>query len=259
MKRRFNYTGRKKIPKDRISITLNKRGVTVESFNATLNFDRLELPENAKVVVEAYYRMDLKRFDFGTVKNISNPDGSLEYLKSYAENLRFRVTVVDPRENVIAASAQRIRPKWEGKKPILDIRFDNIGQQAWRVDFLGDEGPVLVVNERIPTHVPRSQPEFIVCVLPAVLREVLMYLIFIDGIGDLEETRDMEEPDMDWRKEWIEFAKSFHEYVPILNKDLDRFDPEEVEKWVDEVVEEFCLSRTSKEWREFVRMLEGES
>ncbi|MBU0596635.1 hypothetical protein KKA94_00540, partial [Patescibacteria group bacterium] len=67
MKRRFNYTGRGRIPQEKISIILNKKENSVSSFTATIDLSGMGLPPEAKIYIETYHRTEYKSFDFGTV------------------------------------------------------------------------------------------------------------------------------------------------------------------------------------------------
>lgn len=255
MIRRFNFTGRRRITRDRISITLTVKNGRAENFKATLDMEDLDGPEfeNARVLVDACHRIDVKRYDFGAVKNLIHPNTDLDFLKDCGENLRFRVLVVDPSSRRILASAEKIRPMRVGGRPLLDVYFVDLGQRAWKLEFVGDGAPRLLVNKCIPKHFPTSQPEFITYILPAVLQQILSHIIFVDEIGDIEED------DTDWRNEWLDFAKLYsREEVPILDKEDEHFDEDEVESWIEDVVEDFCASKTGDAWREFLRIISGE-
>jgi hypothetical protein len=95
MKRRFNYTDRKRILHENITITLNREKGRIKSFSATIDFNNMSLPADAKVYIVAYHRTEQKIFDYGIVGNpVAPQDTSLTEL-AYTENLRFRILVVD--------------------------------------------------------------------------------------------------------------------------------------------------------------------
>src|SRR5208283_2973626 len=96
MRRKFNYTGRIRIMQELITINLIRgdRG-SVESFRVVIDLKGLGLPETAKVFIEAYHRTEQQRYGLGTVEKMVVPnDISLSSL-GYAENLKFRILVVD--------------------------------------------------------------------------------------------------------------------------------------------------------------------
>lgn len=258
MKRRFNYTGRMRIPRERISIILNKNGDTIKSFTVDIDLTGLNLPSNAKVYVEAYHRTENKRFDFGTVENITSPINTSLAELAYTENLKFRVLVVDEslQHGLILAHADKIRPELAtDKRSILPVEFRDIGHQIWRIDFSGEEGaPILIFNRHIPNieNIARSDARFFMFVYPVVIREVLTHMIFIDGIESVHD------PSIEWHKEWLDFIKRILPDPPpdILDPRDDAFDEDAVNSWIDRVIEEFCATR--KEWYEFLDRLEEE-
>lgn len=259
MKRRFNYTGRKKIPREQITITLNRDAGSVRSFNATIDMNGLNLPPGVKVYVEAYHRTESKRFDFGTVGKMLSPRDTTLTALAYTESLRFRVLVVDEtgQHGLLLVHADRITPISEaGKKSILPVEFRDLGHQIWLVEYgEQDEAPILILNRNIPNieNITKSDPQFIMFVYPAVIREVLTHMIFIDGVDSPFE------PSTDWHGDWLGFARRIlpGEGPPEnLNSREVNFNGEEVEKWINRVVEEFCASRN--EWQKYINQLTGE-
>lgn len=247
MKRRFNYTGRKRITLDRISITLNRNNGIRESFDAVINLDGLGLPKEANVYIEAYHHTDLRRYQFGTVGNIvSSEDTSLQDMAD-KENLKFCVIVVDEtgEQGLILASADKIRPAGEPKRlSILPVKFHDLGRQVWKIDYNGDE-PTLLLNERIPNihNLAKTDPRFHLYVYPAVVREIFTYMFLVDEVDDLED------PTQEWHQHWLKFIEQFTNRRPIPQ------DTNHVLTWVDELVEEFCTSR-STEWSKFCNVEE---
>jgi hypothetical protein len=254
MKRRFNYTGRIRVPQKTITITLDRDSHgTIESFKAIINLVEFQLPATAKVFVEAYYRTEQHRYDFGTVGKIKSPENTSLSDLAYTENLKFRVLVVGDNGKILAA-ADRIRPVGEVQKSILPVELDSsLEKQIWRIAYEGDENaPILHINKNIPgmnENVLHSS-EFIFHVYPSVLREVLTHIIFIDILTDQEE------PDAEWQEKWLKFATMiFGDQPPNLCKNSDNFDTDQAEEWIENVVKEFCASRNN--WEEFVARFEG--
>lgn len=257
MKRRFNYTGRSRIFREMISIMLNRDGGSIRSFTATVDLNDMNLPSEAKVYIEVYHRTEARRFDFRTVGNISPPPSTSLSGLAYAENLKFRILVVDEsseRHGLILAHADRLRLVSEvERKPILPVEFGDLGHQICRVDFTGDEGsPVLIINDRIPNidHISKSDPQFIIYVYPAVIREILTHMIFVDSV---ESPSD---PALDWHRDWLDFSRRILPGVDpprVLCREDGDFEPEDAKNWINKVVEEFCASRN--EWKEYINQL----
>ncbi|MCS7258846.1 MAG: hypothetical protein NZ601_05750, partial [candidate division WOR-3 bacterium] len=222
IKRRFNYTGRKKILRKNIAITLNEHDGKIKSFSAQIKLDDLQLPLNAKVYIEAYYATDWARYDYGTVGNITPPPNtSLEHL-AYKEDLNFRILVVDVSENrgKILAMADRIKPEpLSEKKSILPVDFQDIGHQIWKIEYeQQDGGPILIFNKNIPDieYRAKSDTGFFFFVYPNVLKEILRKIIIQDKVVNIDES----DPD-DWHTKWLKFVKKVtHKDIPKLNEVL---------------------------------------
>ncbi len=259
MKRRINYTGRRKIPREKISIIWNKDNNSVRSFSANINLDGFNFSPDTKVYINAYHKTEVKRYDFGTAANIVPPRDTGLAGFAYPENLKFRILIVDEsgQHGLILAHADRIRPLSDmDTKSILPVDFIDLGQQIWRVDFEGDGGsPCLAINRNIPNieTIVKSDPQFIMYVYPAVIREVLTHMIFVDGV---ESPSD---PSIEWHGDWLDFSRRVlpGEGPPEnLNWREDDFESDATREWINKVVEEFSASRN--EWRKFIKRMSGE-
>lgn len=221
-----------------------------------MNLDDMKLHSNARVYVDAYHKTEVKRYDFGTVENIVPPrdTGLAEF--AYPENLKFRILIVDEsgQHGLILAHADRIRPASDlDTKSILPVDFVDLGQQIWRVDFTGDGGsPILAINRNIPNieTIVKSDPQFIMYVYPAVIKEVLTHMIFDEGVDSPSD------PSVEWHSDWLDFSRRIlpGEGPPeILEPREDDFESDAAWAWINKVVEEFSASRN--EWREFIKQM----
>lgn len=255
MKRRFNYTERKRITLDRVSINVNRTDHMIESFDAVIKLDDMGLPDVAKVYIEAYHRTNLVRYDFGTVGNtVRLDDTSLSNLAHY-EDLKFRVIVVDEsaERGLILAMVDKIRPSGIiQKRSILPVEFCDLGRQVWKVNYDGDE-PVLLLNERVPNihNLARTDPRFHLYVYPAVIRDIFTHMFLVDRLNDLDE------PPQEWHTNWLMFAARFltDDTWTQLQLQDDWFNPDDVISWIDKLVEEFCSSRR-REWAKLISLQE---
>ena len=95
MIRSFNYTGRKKIPRRLITITVRRMPDGRRTFSADLQLEALNLPAGAPVFIEAYHRQSWRRFTCGTVGDLQAP--ALPDLSGLTgDRIRFRVKALDP-------------------------------------------------------------------------------------------------------------------------------------------------------------------
>lgn len=256
MKRTFNFTGKKKIPHKNIQINIKRRGDVFESFDAEINLERMSLPKDAPVYVEAYHRAAWSRYDFGKVGDIGARQGTdLGSLGHYG-SLTFRVLVTDDSGKILAL-AKRVRPTREiMHDPLLPVALEDIGRLIWRVDYGMEERPVLVVNEKIPgiENIASRDSSFILYVYPAVLREILNRIIFAE-----DEAIRPDDLTVKWHDDWIKFARMVYpEGSPpkVMNPEDADFDRDPTLDWIDDVVSEFAELRDDK-WRKYIKQVNG--
>ena len=240
---------------ERISLTLIEEDGR-RSFDAKFDLNGLGLPEHAAVYMEAYHKTDYMRYPFGTVAQPTRPHSTALGSLGRIDNLRFRIKVVDESGNrgLIKAVADRIRPVTPtGMRAILPVEFKDLGSQVWRLSFDGGE-PVLEFNSAIPFIREKAKADYrlFFYVYPAVLREILIQMIMVDGIPDPENAEE-------WEKDWLDFAQHYGVGLPeILDPQESAFDEVEVRKWIETVVTEFCTAHRDK-WSSFVQLEEKET
>ena len=243
MKRRFNYTGRKRIPRDAVQIALKEQRNGPPAFDATVDLKDMDLPDGARVFIEAYYRASYMRFDFGTVGKIrSGTDRTLEDI-DYREHFQFRIKVVDQtgEHGKLLAEADQIKPMPSGgsaeRDGILAVAFEDLGDQAWSLDLTDTSVPTLIVNREIGSkEYIRSNETFFALVFPAVVREILTQILIIDAKAQFEPDADSE----DWQERWLSFVSNLAGVDPLPPPDAD---PLTKIQWIDDAVRAFCNSK----------------
>lgn len=257
MKRRFNFTGREKLNKDAVKISVNKTNGKPKSIIAKLNLNEIKYPGDTRIYLDAYHKTDRKRFDFGKISHQVIPDDLTIDEMAYTDNLMFRLMLIDEsgEQGKIIAHADRIRADEEAdKKPILPVRFDDLGQQIWKLEFTGEEGgPILCINNKIPAleNLVKTDPVFFMYVFPTAIREILTHMIFIDTVENPEE------PSVTWHSDWLKFSIMILPNEPVPDLDPEDIAKDDVVKWIDQVVEEFC-NRRRHEWESAKTNLSGD-
>jgi len=210
MIRKLNFTGRKKIPRSRVPVTLFNVDKHPLSFDVQFELSDLNLSPEALIFVEAYKRTSYMRFSFGTIGKFTIPSNrSLVDIEPGVIPL-FRVKVVDEtsQQGRIIALADKILPKGidEGtreKISLLHVEFsEDLGGQIWKLDLSGG-WPVIQVNNQIDLikEIARSDMAFIALVYPEVVRKILNHIIESDEI-------DPELDEDDWPGMWLNFVGS---------------------------------------------------
>jgi hypothetical protein len=254
MIRRFNYTGRKRIPRSKVSLSLNVVHGKRLAFDAFVDLDGLLLPTSATIYVEAYRRAYFRRFPCGTISEPRFPKNRvLEGLDPDALVL-FRVKVVDKKGRILAVADRIIPRRTEeeetDRQSLLPVDFVDLGQSVWRLDLEGDL-PILQLNKRIENirEIARSDTFFLTLVYPEVVRQILYKIVVEEDFTDADADGEEE-----WMSGWLKFAIQMlgRKHLPPLGQS----EPikQEKLKWIDDVVNAFCsdnsvLERFVKEQR----------
>jgi hypothetical protein len=238
MIRKFNYTGRKKLKRQRVDISVADER-PYKSFTATLDLKGLGLPDDAKVYIEPYYKSSFMRFPFGTVSNPQTPKNTILTDIPSTSIIRFRVKVVDETTKLgrIIRVADKIKPKnleeSGNRMSILYIDWDkDLDQQIFRIVF-DHEYPCLEINKRIENakELVKSDQVFRSLVFPVAVRQV--------GYKIVNTWGDFEEEDSSWQATWLKFIKDVLKVNVDVEFDEDRSE-DEINHWVEEIVAAFC-------------------
>jgi hypothetical protein len=236
IQRRFNSTGRTRIPRSHVEVKLQEPldagGFPVAS--AKIDLTGFDLPQSAAVEIEAYFRSSSMRFPCGNVASIAIPPTMELSEIDRGGAVRFRLLVMDPDQSGrIIAAADGLRPALERDSPdrqsLLPLRETDLGDQLWKVYVDYRAGPTLLINGTIAGLASRlrEQPLLQGLILPHALRMILAEL----GRG--------EEEDDIWRKDWRTFLDALD--VPVEPDDPE--DPESLEDWIEHAVEAFSAQK----------------
>jgi hypothetical protein len=243
--RRLNYTGRKRINRADIAITLHEKAGEPAVFDADLSkLPNYKLPEDALVFVEAQIQTRWMRFPFGTVGTLTPAlDRRLVEFDS-TEGVQFTVKVASAsgRQGMMLAEADRIPVRFTGeseerRSPLLPVKSEDIGHEVYRLDFSG-QTPTLLLNKAAGDKdtIARS-PLFMSLVYPAAFREVLTRILHVEGGGDSDDNGDS------WESRWLRFTES----LPGMRKAPDKDDDASVDDWIDDAVSTFARQQNMLE------------
>jgi len=236
MLRTFNYTKRKKIPKESVSLTLNKVKDSTY-FNAILKLGYEDFQPNAKVFIEAYYGPTFIRFDFGNTSRISQPENTdITELAKVSDKVLFRLRIVDESKGLILGFAN-ISTADDDNRGRASIFYVNAvpmdTHEIWRMNFDTDgEGtPVLEINNSIEgiRGIAISDEKFLALVFPSAVRIVL---------SRIAEENSFDREGDTWISRWIIFTE---DVLGVYTTPKNNGDEGILKGWYDDVVRSFCL------------------
>jgi hypothetical protein len=239
--RRLNFTGRKEIRREDVSIALQVKPNTPVTFDADLTkLAEYKLPGDATVSVEARLQTRWMRFGYGAVGAITPAaDRALTEFDS-TDGILFSVKVTavsgDPGKLLAEAVGIPVRLPGEAEErrnPLLPVKSDDIGHEVYRLDFSNDP-PILLINRAAGDKdaIVRS-PLFMSIVYPAALREILNRIIHIEDLDDPDDDGES------WQARWLKFASALPCVGPVPPKDDGDRD-----QWIDDAVAAFAKQQS---------------
>lgn len=243
MPRTINYTGRQKIKQSRVDMLVYEESGCRYFDLVSIDLEGMNIHDDAKIYIEPFFKSSFKRFYFGTVGNIVQPeDKSLEELPD-SGIIHFRIKITDEsgKHGMLLAFARRIAPRGleevtAARRCILPVNPVDTGPSVWRLSFNPDYGrPTLEISNKLHNYnidyreVVRS-PQFLTLVYPAVVKEIAHKIAFFED--DYEVDGDQ------WQSLWLRF---FYKNLRVDEKPRRTEDIEdELENWVDAVEKGFC-------------------
>lgn len=220
MKRRLNYTGRKKIRSSHfMAKVISDHPLRVTT---AFNFDDLELPGNGRIIVEPHIGTIGERFELGTIAKPNNFEPLNLTRLLDGESIVFRVKVVTE-DGKILASGERISLTGKNEdgssKSLLKVRTDpNLREQICKLSTLNENPPCLILNSRIPGIEQKlvEDPLFGGAVLGMAVQQIVHHILS----GPDEE--------LEWHQDWITWMRSITEVniesdlTPTVINDLTR-------------------------------------
>lgn len=229
---RINYTGRKRIPRERVTVGIagNAPDATVE---ARFAISDLGFPATARVVLEAQASWTVQSFEFGTVEHYSPPPNARLTEFTSLVGILFRLKVIGTGDAAgrLLGVADGVKANGDAEsaaqKSFVVVRPEDLGDRLWKLEF--DEGqPLLLVNSRLGDHQDFARRSDVgALVLPDVLQRIL-----VKAAADGDDDDGSNPP-------WVANALSLGTRLTGRQAPPSS-DEEAVELWADEAVSAFA-------------------
>jgi hypothetical protein len=218
--------------RDNVRLRINELGGNVRLDVERLELKHLRLPDNAKVIVEAYRQTARHRVPCGTVSALQLPTSVPLAEFDVPDGLLFRVKVVgvgDVDGKPLAAGDRipAVTDNDQGARiPILPFRpSSDLGQQLWRLDT--EDEPTVLINADVGDWKGfAQQPHFQMLVFPELARQAARWVL-----GNLDEAEEGDGAAAIWRR-----------FLADLGKDPVADPPEEGQEaqWADDIAAAFA-------------------
>lgn len=240
MKRRMNFSGRRRILRNQCIFTLRPDQSRGMNLDCSIDLRGVPCEGDCVVYLEVHRSQQLKRFNLGPLLPEVNAT-SLD-VSGFEDDAGLGITIkvvrsdLDSKPIVALARNLAIGVDDDGiaNRPLLAVRRVRIDSRLWRIDPCFDSGPFLEVSDRVVDwrHFVRSR-QFLALAMPSAIRDVLIELLLVQK----HEVGDDSSDSMGDR--WLEFFGS------LIGEDgppeLD--DPGVVMQWIDSAVEAFTADR----------------
>jgi hypothetical protein len=254
MRRRINHTGREKILRSSIKISIDRRIDDELKCRLIRELSGYGFDPGAPVVFECYAGAQYERIAHGTVAN--PPAVSVFDLSDFstAPKLLFRVKVLDPKGTGkllgIADEIPVVKPGIDDDASVSLVRVQpwDLGQRLWSTENDTD-GPILAINKEIADWrgFVYGSPLFLPLVLPQFVSSVLSRILI----------EDEHQPNTDndtWEDKFIDLAGTSGNR-PFTR--AEQSDPDLIRKWIDDVVDGFATKHKFADT--FLRTIQNES
>lgn len=228
--KRFNYTGRKKIFREDIKVRLQGDFHEKPIVDVAINLADYGFPQDGRVFLEPQRKTRFMRIGLGEVVNSARQD-SIELTEfDDAENLDFRVKVVDEDQGLLLGIAENIKPYNKDDKldenqqsilPVSSVDLSSYGV-LWRISW-SDQKAVLEIERELGSRdqVVRSLM-FRAFIWPAAMRQILVRVLSDDWDQELSDPQEL-------ATRWLLFARQIGAGTPAPND-------EDHEDWIDNAV-----------------------
>lgn len=246
-KKKMNYTGRRKILRDHVSVEVRlPSGAGPSVAFASFSLDSYGFPADSKVIVEAHRPSGMQRERSAAVRTRQG-NGTVELdLGNFADpaDCRFAVRVIEPGAGgrLLGVAKQLVARDPNvpdgANASLLTVERADLGHRLWKLDLQGSS-PVLFVSgdsDVIPNHREFVRdPYFLSIVLPDVLDSCLRW-----ALGADPSSKDDHEEAWNWCQLGEQLAQR------NMPNDVEG-DLADVDEFVAAAVEAFCRRNAVRE------------
>lgn len=231
MIRHINSTKRKKILTRNVKIELSLDPSPSISI-PTLNLAEYDFPQDAKLMLDVFASgyNGMEQIELGTVGAPITTSPLPESIWERVDSVQFMLKVVDRSDEygLLLGTTTKLKTIGSGGGSELALMASpDLGDRPWKLEF-SEKDVALLYNSDLPNVKGRGS---LICLfLPDIVRQILY-----------RAALDRDEPE--WAPRWLAWGKLYHkDQIGLIDDDTDRenLSWEEVEEWVEDVIQKFC-------------------
>ncbi|MFK8331864.1 hypothetical protein M2D63_017810 [Pseudomonas sp. BJa5] len=236
MSRRFNFTGREKILKEDVRISINFDGCS-SICNVHLWLGEYDIRPDASVIVEAQRgRVIRLRHSWGHAGQAFTEEGASSNFDISAmgdpDDIRFRILVVDPDSCQLLATAEGVdtTDREDSNTPqrsLLPIIMQDLSGGIWELEM--GEIPTLLLDTSLGSKNDLKSSPVLHAILPGVIRAILINLAH-EQEGSADDEEDL--------STWLSLGKRWAGYIPPSNSTH-----QEIDDWAQKATIAFCREK----------------
>ena len=235
MRRTIRLTGRRDLPRAAVRLTMTMlNGRPLVTFAIVDRAAFAAFPPQAKLSLKLSGEKGIvEAVDLGTVMH-PRASASVQSASLVDPSCELRVVDVGNKAKglLLASTTLPLRGDGEGEGKrlgILDFLADKIAPQTWKLQLRADDRPVVYIDDRIPqsAHWARTDPVFVAVALPAIVRQVLGFILDLDDPAAEEG----------WVADWLRWVDDIMPGTVLPTADAG---DEQREDWLDKLLDSFC-------------------
>lgn len=189
-----------------------------------INLLDYDFPQNAKIFLEAYNRLNIDHLDLGTIGSFSE-DLIKKRLPSFKidqrRKINFRLKIVDTTTWKLLGLVEKLKES-KYADSLLQIQIDESINSIFKVDCDDIDNPILLINKKLDKLVKDIKP----IIAETALKEILFNILHQEDNRD--DSSNLE------NHKWIIFAQKYNPKSNLMGLSDD-----EKKEWINHVVDEF--------------------
>ena len=219
MKRTIIPQDRKKLKHEDISLNIKEEENSLK-VEVKLTIEKDDYPQNAKIILEAYNRVNMHRIELDRVQNYEDEKQvfDLPFSTHIRAKINFRLKIINPENYKLLGYAEKLKEEKYVKSLLVINDKDDKVTNIFQIDFENEDNPILYLNPRLSSVIDKLKP----IIAEMAFKDILTYLLNNeDRIENFEEHK------------WFKFADGL---VPRQDKDGHK---EDNENWIKQVLCKF--------------------